>query len=139
MSICNINNVVLSSSIDCAVICDGVSLNYELDYDVDEFTAISNLDGLDPSLFLHKWNVINNGNIIYTTGYGEYNNIIPLFINSSTFSTIYLGEDNQDILDFLRNIGFFVKSNMFSLEYEVKLKSNGITKKINKYSFYERF
>lgn len=136
MSICKDTIKTISTSITCANICAPNIQSFAIDYQYNAQTfSLTGDDGFDSDDYQHAWELKNNNKVIITTGFGYFNDIVPLFSNGSTFGNIFLGQNNNEICDFIRQQGFFVGNNIFEVIYNVKRLSDGVIIKKTKYNF----
>lgn len=137
MSICKDTIKTISKAITCANICYAPNIqSFTIDYQYDPQTfSLTGDDGFDSDDYQHAWELKNNNKVIITTGFGYFNDVVPLFSNGSTFGNIFLGQNNNEICDFIRQQGFFVGNNIFEVIYNVKRLSDGIIIKKTKYNF----
>lgn len=137
MHICKETNKLTSKIITCAKICYSPNIQsfvIDYNYEPDSFSLIGD-ERYNDSTYQHAWELKSNNIIIITTGFGYFNDIVPLFSNGSTFGNIFLGQNNNEICDFIRQQGFFVGNNIFEVIYNVKRLSDGVIIKKTKYNF----
>jgi hypothetical protein len=137
MNICKDTVSVITRKITCANICYAPNVQlFSIDYDYDiETQALLGDETYNSEDYMHGWELKNNGRVIVSTGFGLFTDVIPLFSNGSTYGNIYLGQNNNDICDVIKQLGYFVGNNIFEVIYNVKRLSDGIIMKKTKYNF----
>lgn len=71
-----------------------------------------------------KWEIYAEDELIYDFGFGFYNDAITELSNGSIYSVLNLGNQNEDIINFLNNLPFTVITNNVTLEIRMTVKDN---------------
>lgn len=116
---CKKVNITMIDTITCAKICNSVNFIIPVvDYTFENWSLTGN--GTDE--YLHKWQILDEkNNILFDTGYGEYNDSLTNPSNGSTHGILNLGVMNVDIFALL--INFYVSKSELFIKYKIQHKT----------------
>jgi len=141
--------ITLDEKLTCAVFCDTYpqkpDADYIINYDQITGTTLSaNLNSFYDNSTNHyfRWFItaidnFDNEYLVYDFGFGEPVWGIPDLTNSSTFSDIIMGINNNDILSFLFTLSQIIISNNVTLAMNLQTQDSfgQISKTTKKYYF----
>lgn len=84
-----------------------------------------------------KWEIYVDDFLVYDFGFGNYNDPITELSNGSIYSVLNLGNENEEIIDFLESLPTTFITNDVTLEVRMTVKDNTGVQSENFYTSYK--
>lgn len=129
----------ITTIITCAKLCPKPNARPIAEYEFDGFflNSISEFFDSNSSNRMYRWKVFSEDFEIYDFGWGLGDALINELMNGSTYSNIYLGQNNEHIITFLNTLETTIVGLENILYVELSVKDSSGRESENKYNKYK--